>query len=86
MLSSALAGLVPATLTEIQTVEQRRAVAPRDGATAPPILPETKAELVHDMLDRQYRSLLDKPVPVLGNLTLELPLAVPAASGTSHPA
>ena len=46
-----------------------RAAAPRDGAPAPPIPPEIQAELVHDMLDRQYRSLLDEPVPMLGNLT-----------------
>ena len=69
MLSSSLAGLVAAPLTEIQTVEQMRAAAPRDGAPAPPIPPEIQAELVHDMLDRQYRSLLDEPVPMLGNLT-----------------
>ena len=69
-LSSALAGLVAAPLTEIQTVEQMRAAAPRDGAPAPaaPIPPEVQAELVQDMLDRQYRSLLG-PVPMLGNLT-----------------
>ena len=71
LLSNALAGLVAAPLTEIRTVEQMRAAAPRDGVptTAPPIPPEVQAELVHDMLDRQYRSLLDEPVPMLGNLT-----------------
>jgi len=69
MLSSSLAGLVAAPLTEIQTVEQMRAAVPRDEAPAPPIPPEIQAELVHDMLDRQYRSLLDEPVPMLGNLT-----------------
>ena len=69
MLSSSLAGLVAAPQTEIQTVEQMRAAVPRDGALAPPIPPEIQAELVHDMLDRQYRSLLDEPVPMLGNRT-----------------
>jgi len=68
MLSGALAGLAAAPLTEIQTVLQMRAAAPH-GAPAPPIPPEVQAELVHDMLDRQYRSLLDEPVPMLGNIT-----------------
>ena len=35
----------------------------------PAIPPEVQAELVHDMLDRQYRFLLDEPVPMLGNRT-----------------
>lgn len=71
MLAEALAGLVTAPLTEIQTVEQIRAAAPRSGETTaePPIPPEVQPELVHDMLDRQYRSLLDEPVPMLGNRT-----------------
>ena len=69
MLSTALAGLVVAPLTEIQTVEQMRAAATRDNLPALPISPEVQAELIHDMLDRQYRSLLDEPVPMLGNLT-----------------
>ena len=28
-----------------------------------------QADLVHDMLDRQYRTLLDESVPMLGNRT-----------------
>ena len=71
MLSDALVGLVSAPLTEIQTVEQMRAAAPRGStaAPAPPIAPKAQAELVHEMLDRQYRALLDEPVLMLGNLT-----------------
>lgn len=71
MLSDALAGLVSAPLTEIQTVEQMRAAAPRGStaAPAPPIPPEAQAEVVHEALERQYRALLDEPVPMLGNLT-----------------
>jgi hypothetical protein len=71
MLSDALAGLVSAPLTEIQTVEQMQAAAPRGStaAPAPPIPPEAQAELVHEVLDRQYQALLDEPVPMLGNLT-----------------
>lgn len=71
MLADTLAGLTGAPLTEIQTIEQMRATAPRGDApkAEPAIPPEVQAELVHDMLDRQYRSLLDEPVPMLGNRT-----------------
>ncbi|MDA8247948.1 MAG: hypothetical protein M0Z28_02115 [Rhodospirillales bacterium] len=71
MLANALAELVGTPLTEIQTIEQMRASAPPGGpaASEPPIPPEVQAELVHDMLDRQYRALLDEPVPMLGNRT-----------------
>jgi hypothetical protein len=71
MLSDVLAELVGTPLTKIQTVEQMRANAPRGGAAAPEpaIPPEVQAELVHELLDRQYRSLLDEPVPMLGNHT-----------------
>lgn len=71
MLSSALTGLVAAPLTEIQTVEQMKAAKPRHNAPAPqpPIPPEVQTELVHDMLDRQYRSLLNEPVPMLGDIS-----------------
>lgn len=57
MLSGALAGLVAAPLTEIQTAEQMRAATqaatPPDGGTppAPAIPPEVQVELVHDMLE-----------------------------------
>jgi hypothetical protein len=63
--------MVTAPLTEIQTVEQMRAAAPRGGETKDEssIPPEVQAELVHDMLNRQSRSLLDEPVPMLGNRT-----------------
>ena len=41
--------------------------APSPGSRPIPL--EIQAELVHVMLDRQYRSLLDEPVPTLGNLS-----------------
>jgi hypothetical protein len=70
MLADALAGLVTTPLTEIQTVEQMKAAKPRDKAPPePPIPPEVQTKLVHDMLDRQYRSLLDEPVPMLGDIS-----------------
>jgi len=70
MLSKALAGLVAPPLTERQTVEQMKAAPQGDAkASAPPIPPEVQADLIHDMLGRQYRALLDEPVPMLGNLS-----------------
>lgn len=71
MLAGALAGLVAAPLTEIRTVEQMRDAlrASADTAGPPSFSPEAETKLVHDMLDRQYRTLLDEPVPMLGNRT-----------------
>lgn len=71
MLADALAGLVAAPLTGIRTVEQMRD-APRaspDTAGPPSLSPEVETGLVHDLLDRQYRALLNEPVPMLGNRT-----------------
>ncbi len=62
--------LVAQPLTEIQTVEQMRAAPPRSSnQPEEPIPPEVQAELVHDMLDRQYRALLSEPIPMLGDLS-----------------
>jgi len=33
------------------------------------IPPEVQERLVHAVLDRQYRALLDEPVPMLGNVS-----------------
>jgi len=70
MLAKALAGLVAQPLTEIQTVEQMKAAPRRDpDETADAIPLELQTKLVHDMLDRQYRALLDEPVPMLGDMS-----------------
>jgi hypothetical protein len=67
MLGAALEGLVAAPLTRIQTLDQ---MAQRDSRARPASgLPlEQQAGLVHAALDRQYRALLDRPVPMLGDL------------------
>ena len=85
MLAAALGGLVAKPLTEIQTVEQMRAApAPhRDPPTAP-VPAEAAAELVHDMLDRQYRALLGEPIPMLGDMSPRTAAAAPAAARTSR--
>jgi hypothetical protein len=69
MLRSALGGLVAAPLTQIQAVEQmmaQRRNRPRSTSEVPP---EIQTKLVHATLDKQYRALLEQPVPMLGNLT-----------------
>ena len=66
MLQGVLAELVRTPLTQIQTVDQVRGSA----AGAPPskqIPLEVATELVHGVLDKQYRALLDEPVPMLGD-------------------
>jgi hypothetical protein len=70
MLAAALDGLTASPLTEIQTVEQMKA-APRrkpNGAGAA-IPPEIQRKLVHEALDQHYRALLDKPTPMLGDVS-----------------
>ena len=70
LLSTALAGLVAAPLTEIQTMEQLQASQHKNTKQEEePIPPEIKAQIVHETLDRQYRAILDQPVPVLGNVS-----------------
>ena len=69
MLCAALGGLVAAPLTQIQTVEQMMAQRRNGPRPATEVSPEIQTTLVHAALDRQYRALLEQPVPMLGNLT-----------------
>lgn len=66
ILRNALAKLVRAPLTEIQTIDQARASSPKK-APSDEVPLEVATELVHAMLDKQYRALLDEPVPMLGD-------------------
>ena len=69
MMRAALDGLVAAPLTQIQTIDQMMA-QPRDRPRpAPDVPPEIQTKLVHAALDKQYRALLDQPVPMLRDLT-----------------
>jgi len=70
MLSARLTDLIGPPLTKIQTVEQMRA-APRTARKPPAadIPPEVRNELVYAMLDKQYRAILDEPVPMLGDVS-----------------
>ena len=69
MLRAALGGLVAAPLTQIQTVEQMMTQPQNRPRTASEVPPEIQTKLVHATLDKQYRALLEQPVPMLGNLT-----------------
>ena len=70
MLQGALGGLVGAPLTKIETVEQMMAARGDDRASSTPDLPvEVQTQIVHALLDKQYRALLDEPVGKLGGVS-----------------
>src|SRR4051812_40156749 len=70
MLQSALGGLVGAPLTKIETVEQMRAARDDDRpSSALDLPPEVQTQVVHAMLDKHYRALLDEPIDMLGDIS-----------------
>lgn len=70
MLEEALGGLLQAPLTKVQTIEQLRAERGEDPPPGDPeIPPEVQTELVHATLDKQYRAIIDQPVPALGDVS-----------------
>jgi hypothetical protein len=69
LLRAALGGLVAAPLTQIQTVEQMMSQQRDRPRSASEVPPEIQTTLVYATLDKQYRALLEQPVPMLGNLT-----------------
>jgi hypothetical protein len=69
MLRAALDVLVKAPLTQIQTIDQMLAEQQDRPRPASDIPVELRTKLVHEALDRQYRAVLDQPVPILGGLT-----------------
>ena len=69
MLRAALGGLVAPPLTQIHTVEQMMAQRQNRPPSTSAVPPEIQTTLVHATLDKQYRALLEQPVPMLGNLT-----------------
>ena len=66
-----LGDLVQAPLTEIRTVAQMMAEQDREhDAFAEPEIPLTEMQrIIGEMMDRQYRQVLDEPVPALGDKT-----------------
>jgi hypothetical protein len=71
LIKGALGELVGMPLTEIQTVDQKRAERPATPAASRELglSPEVMKKLIHDNLDQAYRKVLDEPVGMLGNLT-----------------
>ena len=78
-LGAALGELAKPPLTEIRTIDQALAThTPGDAATSSGLPRETETQLVHELLDRQYRAVLDKPVPALGDVTPRAAVKTPA--------
>lgn len=70
LVEQVLGGLVGTPLTEIETIEQAMAARRETPVEpAPAIPPDVATPLVHAMLDRQYRAVLDEPVGMLGDVT-----------------
>jgi hypothetical protein len=68
MLRAALGDLVAAPLTQIQTVEQIMAQGRGQPVSTLEVPAEIETKLIHATLDKQYRAILDQPVPMLDNL------------------
>ena len=70
ILQQALGDLVRVPFTEIRTVEQMMADPPtKDAEPDAGLPPEVAEQLVHQVMDRQYRETLDLPVGMLENKT-----------------
>ncbi len=70
MLQEALGDLAKPPLVEIRTLDQVMAERDPNGASAGGDLPpDLERQIVHELLDRQYRSVLDEPVPALGGIS-----------------
>lgn len=69
MLTAALTSLVGSPLTEIQTLEQVRDAPGPKAEPSSEIPPNMQTELVHAILDKQYRATLDQPVSMLGDIS-----------------
>ncbi len=70
LLKDVLGDLIGPPTTRVRTIEQLRA-EPRDAATAPSaaIPNEVATPVIHELMDRQYRAVLDQAVPALGDVT-----------------
>jgi hypothetical protein len=70
LIEHTLGDLVRQPLTEIRTVEQIRAARSSEHMEGPSeIAPEIAEQIIHQVLDREYRETLDKPVGMLGRKT-----------------
>src|SRR5215212_9471237 len=70
MLQDALGELVGAPLTKIETVEQMMAARGDDRpSSALDLPPEVQTQVVHAMLDKHCRALIDEPISMLGDIS-----------------
>ena len=70
MLQDALGELTGAPLTKIETIEQMMAARGDDRpSSALDLPPEVQTQVVHAMLDKHYRALLDEPIDMLGDIS-----------------
>jgi hypothetical protein len=71
LLDSVIGRFVAEPVVKTQTMEELRANRPADRAPVPPsgLSPEEESAMIHEVLERHYRRLLDEPVPMLGNQT-----------------
>ncbi|WP_095204590.1 hypothetical protein [Mesorhizobium carmichaelinearum] len=68
LLENVLGQMVRAPLTTIQTIEQMKASRKGRETSSDEIPLEVATPLVHAMLDKQYREVLDEPVGMLGDI------------------
>lgn len=68
LLENVLGKMVRVPLTTIQTIDQMKASRNGRDASAHDIPLEVATPLVHAMLDKQYREILDQPVGMLGDI------------------
>ncbi|MFW8609902.1 hypothetical protein [Rhizobium beringeri] len=69
LVQNILGKMVRTPLTTIQTIEQLKAAHQGRRSSPDDIPPEVATPLVHAMLDKQYRAILDQPVAMLGDIT-----------------
>jgi hypothetical protein len=71
LVTDALGDLVKPPLTAIRTVDKVRGEGAGSGAGDEDagVTPEIARQVVHELLDRHYRGILDQPVPALGGKT-----------------
>lgn len=69
LLSAVLGSLVGKPSIETETVEQMMASHNAAEPQEVDISEAEKCAIIHDQMDRHYRSVLDEPVPALGGLT-----------------
>lgn len=72
LLSQTLGSLVGPSLVEMQTLDQlrtSRAAEPSPPPSLPELSPDQRRTILHSGLHKQYRQMLDDPIPMLGNVT-----------------